>query len=179
MSHSGCFGGLTKRRVAEDTSLGLFDRVADIRTVVTFESPAFNATARRDYFINDGCYGDDVVRALIEQLCARGIAVDAEPEQEDSGWYFGFSIGGIDYQFLLGHRPADGKDPAVWIGILERKAGLVGSLLGGRDRGIRSEGATTIHLAISGLPQVSKIRWHRKGDFDALKEELGQSDPVA
>lgn len=129
------------------------------------------------YFINDGCYGDDVARALIEQLCARGIAVDAEPGQEDFGWYVGFSIGGMDYQFLLGHRPADGKDPAVWIGKLERKAGLVGSLFSGRNRGIRSEGATTIHLAISGLAQVSKIRWHRKGDFDALREELGQSDP--
>ena len=120
-----------------------------------------------------------MARALIEQFCARGIAVDAEPGQEDFDWHFGFSIGGIDYQFLLGHRPADGNAPAVWIGKLERNAGLVGSLLGGRDRGIRSEGATTIHLVISGLPQVSKIRWHRKGDFDALREELGQSDPVA
>lgn len=152
--------------------------MAEIRTLVTFESPAFNATERRDYFINDCCYGDDVARALMEQLHARGVSTDAEPSQEDSGWYFGYRFGETDYQFVLGHRPADGCGPAVWIGWLERKAGLVGSLLGARKRGIQPDGVTAIHSAISSLPQVSNIRWHRKEEFDALKEELGQSEPM-
>lgn len=153
--------------------------MAEIRTLVTFASPAFNATERRDHFINDCCYGDDVARALIEQLRGRGITVDAEPGQEDFGWYFGFHVGGTDYQFVLGLRPADGNNPAVWIGQLERKTGLVGSLFGGRKRGIQPDGVTSIHSAISALPQVCSIRWHRKEDFDALKEELGENDPVA
>ena len=132
--------------------------MAEIRTLVTFESPAFNATERRDYFIIDCCYGDDVARALMEQLHACGVSTDAEPSQEDSGWYFGYRFGETDYQFILGHRPADSCGPAVWIGWLERKAGLVGSLLGARKQGIQPDGVTAIHSAISSLPQVSNIR---------------------
>ncbi len=146
--------------------------------MVTFEDPSFNMTERRDHFINDCCYGDDVARALIERLRARGIQTDAEPGQEDFGWYFGFHVGGTDYHFVLGLRPADSGDPAVWIGQLERKVGLVGSLFGARKRGIQPDGATTIHSAISSLPLVRNIRWHRMEDFDALREEFGQSDPV-
>jgi hypothetical protein len=153
--------------------------MAEIRTLVTFKSPAFNTTERRDYFINDHCYGDDVARALMEQLRSRSIPTDAEPGQEDFGWFFGFRVGDTDYQFVIGHRPADGRDPAVWIGWLERKAGLVGSLFGARKRGIHADGVTAVHSAISTLPQVGGIRWHRKEDFDAGREELGQIDPIA
>lgn len=153
--------------------------MAEIRTLVTFESPAFNSTERRDYFINDCCYGDDVARVLMEHLRARGISTDAEPGQEDFGWCFGYRVGDTDYQFVVANRPTESSDRVVWIGWLERKAGLVASLLGFRNRGIQRDGVTTIHTAISSLPQVGKIRWHRKDDFDALKEELGQGDPVA
>lgn len=153
--------------------------MAETRTLVTFQSPEFNTTERRNYFINDCCYGDDVARALMEQLHSRGVQTDKEPGQEDFGWYFGFRTGDTDYQFVLGHRRADGNDPAVWIGWLERKAGLVGSLFGARKRRIQSDSVSTIHLAISGLPQVSSIRWHWREDFDSGREELGQSDPTA
>ncbi len=153
--------------------------MSEVRTLVTFESPAFNATERRDYFINSGCYGDDVARALMEQLRARGVSTDAQPGQEDSGWYFGYRVDVADYKFVLGHRPADASGTAVWIGWLERGAGLVGSLFGVRKRGIEPDGVTAIHSAISALPQVSNIRWHRKEDFDELRENLGQRDPVA
>ncbi len=59
--------------------------MSEIRTVVTFQSPAFNTSERKDYFINDGCYGDDLARWLIEQLRSRGVQTDAEPGQEDFG----------------------------------------------------------------------------------------------
>jgi hypothetical protein len=65
--------------------------MAKIRTLVTFESPAFNTTERRDYFINEGCYGDDLARSLIEQFRSRGVQTEAKPGQEDFGWYFGFT----------------------------------------------------------------------------------------
>ena len=150
---------------------------SEIRTTVTFEDPAFNTTEHRDYFINEGCYGDDLARALMEQLRSRGYQTDTEPGQEDFGWYFGFRAADADYQFVIGHRPADGTDPAVWIGWLERKAGLIGTIFGARNRGIQPAALSAIHFAISALPQVSDIRWHRKEDFKAGKEKLGQPSP--
>src|SRR5262245_10551085 len=60
-------------------------RMTSNRTVVTFESGAFNTTHPRAYFINQCCYGDDVARWLISELDARGCEVDHEPEQEDFG----------------------------------------------------------------------------------------------
>ena len=152
--------------------------MSEIRTVGTFQTPAFNMTERRDYFINDGCYGDDVSRWLIEQFRFRGIQVDAEPGQEDFGWYFGFYVGDTDYQFVMSHRPAGGSEPGVWIGWLERKAGLIGSMLGARRRGLKSDGVNTLQSVLSTLPEVSDIRWHRRQDFDAGKEDLGHAQPV-
>src|SRR6185295_1206465 len=122
------------------SDVGCGTPMSGIRTLVTFQSPAFNGTERRDYFINDCCYGDDVARWLIEQLRSRGLQTDDEPGQEDFGWYFGFKVGGTGYHFVIGHRPADGQDPAVWIGWLERKAGVLGSMFGARERGIQPEG---------------------------------------
>lgn len=153
--------------------------MSQIRTLVTFQSSAFNTTERKDYFINDCCYGDDVARWLMEQLRGRGIQTDAEPGQEDFGWYFGFRVGDTDYHFVIGHRPADGSDPAVWIGWLERKAGLLGSMFGGRKRGIQPDGARAIHSVLSSSPQVSSVRWHHQQDFDAGREDNGQTEPTA
>jgi hypothetical protein len=152
--------------------------MADIPTLVTFHSPAFNTSTRRDYFINDCCYGDDLAGALIERLRAHGVQTDAEPGQEDFGWYFGFGAGDAEYQFVVAYRPADENAPAIWIGWLERKAGFIGSLFGARRRGIDPDAARLIHSAISALPQVSNIRWHQKHDFDAGREELARNDPA-
>jgi hypothetical protein len=151
---------------------------SDIRTVVTFENPAFNTTEQKDYFINEGCFGDDVARAVMEQLRSRGYQTDTDPGQEDFGWYFGFRAGDTDYQFVIGHRPEDGSDPAVWIGWIERKAGLMGTIFGARNRGIQPAGVTALHSAISALTQTRNIRWHLKEDFDAGKEEQGRVNPI-
>jgi hypothetical protein len=139
----------------------------EVRTVVTFEDPMFNVSERKDYFINECCYGDDLAHALMDQLRSHGIETATEPGQEHSGWYFSFRIGGVDYQFVVDHRPVDGGDPVVWIGRLERKAGLLGTMFGARNRGIQPDAASVIDLAISSLPEVSHIRWHLKKDFDA------------
>jgi hypothetical protein len=151
---------------------------SNIRTVVTFESPAFNTTEQREYFINECCYGDDLAHALMEQLQSRGYQADSEPGQEDFGWYFGFRAGDMDYNFVIGHRPADVNDPPVWIGWVERKVGLIGTIFGGRNRGIQPAALSAIHAAISGLTQVQNIRWHSKEDFDAGREKLGSTTPI-
>ncbi|HEV2330684.1 MAG TPA: hypothetical protein VGY56_18035 [Verrucomicrobiae bacterium] len=151
---------------------------AKIRTVVTFENPAFNTTERREYFINECCYGDDLAHALMEQLRSRGYQTDTEPGQEDFGWYFGFRAGDKDYQFVIGHRPADESDPTVWLGWVERKVGMIGTIFGARKRGIQPAALNAMHSAISALGETRNVRWHLKDDFNAGREKLGRANPM-
>src|SRR6516165_4262206 len=105
------------------------------RTIVTFRSAAFNTSERRVYFINDGCYGDDLARWLMAALASRGTRTDAEPGQEDFGWYFTFHAGASPHHFVVAFRP-EPEPHGFWIGWIERRAGLVGSILGARRRAI-------------------------------------------
>src|SRR5262245_23898524 len=108
-----------------------------VRRNVVFQSTAFNTTESKDYFINEGCFGDDLARWLIERLKARGIQAESEPGQEDFGWYVTFRIGDTDYDFVLGYRPGENDKPD-WMCTLERSAGLLGSLFGARKRRIKA-----------------------------------------
>jgi hypothetical protein len=103
---------------------------SEIRTVVTFESTAFNMTEAKDYFINPCCFGDDVAAWLIRELRKKGMRTDEKPGQEDFGWYLNFEVAGIVYTFVIGHRPNGETEAGTWIGWLERKRGLIGSILG-------------------------------------------------
>src|SRR6187402_1628272 len=114
-----------------------------LRTVVVFRSSAFNSTEPRSYFLNDFCFGDDVARWLMAHLKARGIPTDLEPDQEDSGWYFNFFVEETPHCLIIGSRPSDDGD-AEWIGWLERKRGIVGSLVGLRGIGILPAAARAI-----------------------------------
>lgn len=148
------------------------------RTIVTFRSAAFNTSERRTYFINDGCYGDDLARWLMAELAARGTATDAEPGQEDFGWYFTYQAGTAAHQFIVGYRPE--PDPhGLWIGWIERGAGLVGSILGARRRAIAADALATIHVALSESDRVSDVRWHRRAEFERGNENNGTIHPHA
>ena len=103
--------------------------MSELRTLVTFQSSAFNTSERKDYFINDCCYGDDVARWFIEQLRKRDVQTDAEPGQEDFGWYFGFRVGDTDYQLAIAHPVAAAT----------RQFGLAG-LSARRDCSVRCSG---------------------------------------
>jgi hypothetical protein len=46
----------------------------------------FNVSEPHEYFINEGCFGDDFAKWLRERFLARGLQV-IEPGQEDWGWY--------------------------------------------------------------------------------------------
>jgi hypothetical protein len=152
--------------------------MSDVRTVVTFQSAAFNTSEPKGYFINDCCYGDDVAKWLIAELHKGGIETDDEPGQEDFGWYFGFRVGETDYQLVLGHRPEDGPENGLWIGWLERNVGLFASIMGRRKHGIGPEAAAAIHTVLSRAPEVGEVRWHHWRDFDAGREE-GAAEPTA
>ncbi len=151
--------------------------MSKLRTYVTFKSAAFNTSQPREYFINPSCFGDDVAEWLMGGLRRRGISTDDAPRQEDFGWYFSFHIDGVDHDFVLGYRTGDGDEAGFWIGWLERKVGLVASLLGGRRRGIKTAAAETIHAELAGSSQISHVRWHYEDDFRAGREGLGAASP--
>jgi len=139
---------------------------SQIRTVVTFESTAFNMTEPKDYFINPCCFGDDVAAWLIRELRKRGMGTDEKPGQEDFGWYLNFEAAGIGHTFVIGHRPNGETEVGTWIGWLERKRGLIGSILGGRRRRIQASAAQAIHKILTGSATVREVRWHFQRDFD-------------
>ena len=151
---------------------------SEIRTVVTFESTAFNMTEPRDYFVNPCCFGDDVAEWLIRELRKRGMGTEEKPGQEDFGWYFNFEEAGIDYILVIGHRPNGETEAGTWIGWLERKRGLIGSVLGGRRRGIQASAVQAIHEILTGSSVVRHVRWHFRRDFDSGVER-GALSPLA
>jgi hypothetical protein len=57
---------------------------SEIRTVVTFESTAFNMATPRDYFINPCCFGDDVAVWLIRELRKQGMELTKSPAKKTS-----------------------------------------------------------------------------------------------
>jgi hypothetical protein len=148
-----------------------------MRTLVTFKSAAFNTTEPREYFINPGCFGDDLARWLIRELRARGAQAEEEPGQEDFGWYLNFTVNGRPYCLVLAYRPGDGADEGDWVGWLERDCGLIAAMFGGRRRGILPEAAEVIHAVLSSSPEIREIRWHTQEDSNIGHEERGSSDP--
>jgi len=153
--------------------------MARARTVATFETSAFNSTERREYFLHEGAYGDDLAEWLIDELGARGVSTHAEPRQEESGWCFGFQKDDTEYNCLVTRRPAAGKGPHLWIVLIERKAGKIGSLLRADKRGIEPEAVAAIHSVLSSALLIHNLRWHFRRDFDAGQQDRGQSDPLA
>jgi len=139
---------------------------SDIRTVVTFESTTFNMTEPMDNFINPGCFGDDVADWIIRELRKLGMETDEKPGQEDFGWYFNFDTAGVGHTFVIGHRPHGETEVGIWIGWLERKHGLIGSILCGRRRGIQAAAAQAIHKVLTGSSVARNVRWHFQRDFE-------------
>jgi len=139
---------------------------SEVRTLVTFESTAFNMTEPTDYFINPCCFGDDVAEWLIRELRKQGIGTDEEPGQEDFGWYLNFEASGVCHTFVVGHRPTGETEEGTWIGWLERKRGLIASILVGRGSGIQASAAQAIHQVLTGSPIIRDVRWHFQSDFD-------------
>lgn len=149
-----------------------------MRTVFTFRSSLFNTTVPREYFINPDCFGDDLVRCLIEGLRARAVLTDLEGGQEDSGRFFNFSVAEGPHCCVVGFRP-DEPNGGVWIGWVERRASFLASLLGRRSRGIALTAPQRLHDVLSSTPGIDELRWHLREEFDAGQDNLGASVPGA
>jgi hypothetical protein len=147
-----------------------------MKTEAHFRSTAFNCTETKDYFINPYCFGDDVARWLIQQLRAQGLQTADEPDQEDFGWYLTFHVGGTEHCFVIGFQS---NDPAIgdrWIGWLERHTGFLGSLFGGRRRGILPEAIHAIDTALRTSPDIQDVTWHEPGMDDKLVDKQNSND---
>lgn len=148
-----------------------------MRTVATFHSSAFNSSEPKPHFINPGCFGDDVALWLIAQLRSAGAVTDEQPGQEDFGWYFNFAVPDGSHTCVVELRPGDAGFEADWVIWTERQRGLLGSLLGGRHRGISPAAVALLHSVLAAAPEVTELRWHDRQDFDAGREEAAASEP--
>ncbi len=146
-----------------------------MKTEVHFRSTAFNCTEPKDYFINDRCFGDDVARRLIQQLRAQGIQTAGEPGQEDFGWYLTFHAGFSEHCFVIGFQPNDPATGDQWLGWLERQTGFLGSLFGGRKRGILPEAIHAIDTALKASPDIERVTWHEPGTDDESGSEQSRN----
>lgn len=150
-----------------------------VKTVVTFGSSTFNISEPRDYFINPGCFGDDVAKWLIERLRCKGYQAADTPGQEDFGWFFTFTVSGIEHCFVISYRPGNDYSEDVWIGWLERSRRLVASLLGARNNGIYLEAVEAIHGVLLDSPDIHDLRWYFQSDFDGGLEDKWSASPTS
>lgn len=148
-----------------------------MRTLVTFSSAAFNTAEQKSYFINPNCFGDDLARWLIAQFREAGVETDDEPRQEDFGWYFNFQIEGRTHSGVIGVRASQDDEPACWAVWLERARGLLGSIMGGRRRGVSPSAVALMHRVLSHAAEIVDIRWHDQRDFDRGREDMASSAP--
>ncbi|MEZ0324374.1 MAG: hypothetical protein ACAH95_00565 [Fimbriimonas sp.] len=148
--------------------------MANLRTEVSFLTSAFNTTESYEHFINEHNYGSDVAVALMEHLHSRGWHIGADETgkagQEDFGWYFSFGRDKADHTLLVGHvTDSEGE----WLAWVERNAGFLSSLLGGRKKGIQPEAVEAIHEALQALPGVRDIKWSTAGSEEAFATPAG------
>lgn len=68
-----------------------------------FTASRYNATEVRSHFINDCCFGEDVIAALREGLVTFASEAEiGEPIQEDWGWGFWLEFGAERYWIYAG-----------------------------------------------------------------------------
>lgn len=129
----------------------------DLPNGFAFKSDVFNTTEPKKCFINPCCFGDDAASWLIARLREKGITTDERPDQEDFGWFFTFEVLGEKYDFLISYRPDEDPAGGDWLCWVERRAGLVGTMLG-RRKNVNAEAHETIHQILLSSPVISAVR---------------------
>lgn len=148
-----------------------------MRTIVTFNSSAFNTAELKPYFINPGCFGDDLARWLSARFREAGVTTDEEPGQEDFGWYLNFEMPEGPHTCVVSLRPGDADSAPEWVIWLERTRGLTAAMFEGRRRGIAPSAIALLHGVLSAASDVAALRWHEQHDFDAGREEAASAVP--
>lgn len=138
----------------------------------------FNATAVRDYFINDCCFGDDCAAWLIAKLKAQAaLQIDEEPVQEDWGWCFGATVGQRD--FLIGVGLYEDDDvPNRWLVFIDSQLGSIKrKLFGQTDQAEHLTVCEAVDHVLKGESNLRDICWFVAADFESGREEAWYSSP--
>lgn len=129
-----------------------------------FRSRKFNRSEERDYFINPNCFGDDLAEWLIKEMGAKGVETSERPGQEDFGWYFSFVVDSVGYRVVLGFQPNDVELGDCWLGWVERDNGILGSILGRRDRKISTEAIQLVDSIFRASAEIRDLKWSSPQD---------------
>lgn len=152
-----------------------------LRTIITFQSTAFNTSNELPHFINPGCYGEDLCLYLAEKFQQAGWQCQ-QPGQEDFGWYLNFTCDADKYCLVCGFRPGQEEalsnqentaDQGLWIIQIEHAVGFLASIFGGRNRNIDSKVLEKMGEILAACPELTNLRWHLAADFNKGKEDLG------
>jgi hypothetical protein len=133
-----------------------------MKTEFQFCSKIFNCTEQRDYFINPGCFGDDLSEWLTERLSNAGFQITRKPDQEDFGWYFTFLVQDVEHCVVVSFHPNDPDNGDRWVCWVERHTGFIGSLLGGRKRGILPEAVQALDSILTNSNEIQFIGWFER-----------------
>jgi len=128
-----------------------------MRTEATFRSSAFNTSDVKPYFINPGCFGDDLAKWIMARLRSSGVRTADEPRQEDFGWYFEFEVPAGTHCCVLGYQ-ADHPE-GLWLLWLERRRGFLGSIFGMRKRGIDPAAVKALQDVLGAAPEIRHLQW--------------------
>lgn len=126
-------------------------------TYVTLKTEKFNVSESKEYFINENCFGDDFGKWLLSKLSARRVEFEEDgPDQEDFGWYINFSISGSEITCLIIYNETD----LVWQLVLEHNVGLIGSIMGKRNKKIDSNAVKLLDEILISESEFYSIEWH-------------------
>lgn len=149
------------------------------RTIVVFKTDQFNSSESKDYFINPGCFGDDLAKWLKEELSKRGHDCPEDPGQEDFGWYLNFAINNEPFCAVIGFRPIDDSGDGEWIIELERICGFFASIFGQRKKNISPQVSQQIHQVLTENSRISAISWHWRHQFEKGQQDDGSPIPLS
>ena len=122
--------------------------------IVTFRSTAFNTSTPEKHFVSRRAYGSDLANWLIYELARHDAAVEPTIGQKDAGWIVQLRFRGATYDFLAMYRDPD------WVGVLERRRGIVGRLFHGQQKNVQFDAVRLIDAVLSSSELISDIRWH-------------------
>lgn len=135
-----------------------------VRTVATFASARFNTTEEKASFVNPGCYGDDVVVAVLEALREEGLDVDPEPGAEDFGWFGRFEPGPNDpHDLIVVFQPEDDAGAGTWLVHIERSGAPLSANRRRRGGAVQSAAVSAVHGVLARMEGVHELRWHFEG----------------
>lgn len=147
-----------------------------MRSIFTFYAKEFNTEQTRKHYINPENFGDDVAVWIAQEIEKHGAIIQKEkefPGQEDFGWYFRFSYDNTPYRLIIGARP-DENGSREWVGWLEKDRGLMGEILGARNK-VGNEVYELLYKTLSKSDKINNLRWHIREDFDRGIEETASS----